>query len=95
MGVVPDVREALEDAFESAASVADVIITSGGVSVGEADFVKELLDKVGEVLFWKIAMKPGRPLAYGKIGECAFLRASRQSGIGDGHRFTSSFAMHC
>jgi molybdopterin molybdotransferase len=72
MGVVPDVREALEDAFESAASAADVVITSGGVSVGEADFVKELLDKVGEVLFWKIAMKPGRPLAYGKIGNAHF-----------------------
>jgi len=72
MGVVPDVREELENAFESAASTADVVITSGGVSVGEADFVKELLDKVGEVLFWKIAMKPGRPLAYGKIGNAHF-----------------------
>src|SRR5206468_1243075 len=57
MGVVPDVREDLERAFQSAAAAADVVITSGGVSVGEADFVKELLDKVGEVLFWKIAMK--------------------------------------
>ena len=72
MGVVPDSRDALERAFESAAAAADVVITSGGVSVGEADFVKELLDKVGEVLFWKIAMKPGRPLAYGKIGGAHF-----------------------
>ncbi|MEQ1673926.1 MAG: molybdopterin-binding protein, partial [Candidatus Nitrotoga sp.] len=46
---------------------ADVIITSGGVSVGEADYIKQLLAEIGEVVFWKIAMKPGRPLAYGKI----------------------------
>jgi molybdopterin molybdotransferase len=72
MGVVPDIPEALERAFASAAEAADVVITSGGVSVGEADFVKQLLDKLGEVLFWKIAMKPGRPLAYGKIGSAHF-----------------------
>jgi len=72
MGVVPDVPEALERAFATAAHNADVVITSGGVSVGEADFVKQLLDKLGEVLFWKIAMKPGRPLAYGKIGDAHF-----------------------
>ena len=72
MGVVPDVPEALEAAFATAAANADVVITSGGVSVGEADFVKQLLDKLGEVLFWKIAMKPGRPLAYGKIGGAHF-----------------------
>ena len=72
MGVVPDVPEALEEAFATAAANADVVITSGGVSVGEADFVKELLDKLGEVLFWKIAMKPGRPLAYGRIGSAHF-----------------------
>ena len=63
---------ALEDAFATAAANADVVITSGGVSVGEADYVKQLLDKLGEVLFWKIAMKPGRPLAYGKIGGAHF-----------------------
>ncbi len=72
MGVVPDVPEELERAFTRAADSADVVITSGGVSVGEADFVKQLLDKLGEVLFWKIAMKPGRPLAYGKIGQAHF-----------------------
>jgi molybdopterin molybdotransferase len=72
LGVVPDVPEALERAFADAAAAADVVITSGGVSVGEADFVKQLLDKLGEVLFWKIAMKPGRPLAYGKIGAAHF-----------------------
>ncbi|NDP43652.1 MAG: molybdopterin molybdotransferase MoeA [Aromatoleum sp.] len=72
LGVVPDVPETLERAFASAAACADVVITSGGVSVGEADFVKQLMDKLGEVLFWKIAMKPGRPLAYGKIGGAHF-----------------------
>ncbi len=72
MGVVPDVPEALERAFATAAANADVVITSGGVSVGEADFVKQLMDKLGEVLFWKIAMKPGRPLAYGRIGDAHF-----------------------
>jgi molybdopterin molybdotransferase len=72
MGVVPDVPEALERAFASAAACADVVITSGGVSVGEADFVKALMDKLGEVVFWKIAMKPGRPLAYGRIGGAHF-----------------------
>jgi len=72
MGVVPDVPETLERAFRTAAATADVVITSGGVSVGEADFVKALLEKLGKVLFWKIAMKPGRPLAYGKIGDAHF-----------------------
>jgi molybdopterin molybdotransferase len=72
MGVVADVPEKLEHAFATAAASADVVITSGGVSVGEADYVKQLLDKLGEVLFWKIAMKPGRPLAYGKIGGAHF-----------------------
>ena len=72
MGVVEDAPSILERAFATAAESADVVITSGGVSVGEADYVKQLLDKLGEVLFWKIAMKPGRPLAYGKIGNAHF-----------------------
>src|SRR3954468_8232830 len=72
MGVVRDEPALLERAFDEAARVADVVITSGGVSVGEADFVKAMLDKLGEVVFWKIAMKPGRPLAYGKIGGAHF-----------------------
>ncbi len=72
MGVVRDDPTLLEKAFKDAAASADVVITSGGVSVGEADFVKVLLDKLGEVVFWKIAMKPGRPLAYGKIGHAHF-----------------------
>ena len=72
MGVVPDSPDALEHAFATAADAADVVITSGGVSVGEADFVRDLMNKLGEVLFWKIAMKPGRPLAYGKIRNAHF-----------------------
>jgi len=72
MGVVRDDPKLLEKAFHDAADAADVVITSGGVSVGEADFVKDLLNKLGEVVFWKIAMKPGRPLAYGKIGHAHF-----------------------
>ena len=72
MGVIRDDPALIEAAFNQAAANADVVITSGGVSVGEADFVKDMLNKLGEVLFWKIAMKPGRPLAYGKIGNAHF-----------------------
>ena len=72
MGVVRDDPKLLEQAFGEAARCADVVITSGGVSVGEADFVKDLLARLGEVVFWKIAMKPGRPLAYGRIGGAHF-----------------------
>jgi molybdopterin molybdotransferase len=72
MGVVPDNKDALELALVEAANHADVVITSGGVSVGDADYVKEMLDKLGHVDFWKIAMKPGRPLAFGKINEALF-----------------------
>jgi molybdopterin molybdotransferase len=72
MGVIRDTPEDVESAFLQAAQAADVVITSGGVSVGEADYVKQILDRLGQVLFWKIAMKPGRPLAYGKIGSAHF-----------------------
>jgi molybdopterin molybdotransferase len=72
MGVVRDDPKLLERAFREAAASADVVITSGGVSVGEADFVKGMLAQLGEVVFWKIAMKPGRPLAYGRIGGAHF-----------------------
>jgi molybdopterin molybdotransferase len=72
MGVVRDEPALIERAFREAAANADVVITSGGVSVGEADFVKGILGELGEVVFWKIAMKPGRPLAYGKIGGAHF-----------------------
>jgi len=72
MGVVRDDPALLEKAFREASGIADVVITSGGVSVGEADFVKGLLGQLGEVVFWKIAMKPGRPLAYGRIAKAHF-----------------------
>jgi molybdopterin molybdotransferase len=72
LGNFVDAPDAIRGAFLQAASCADVIITSGGVSVGEADFIKQMLDELGEVLFWKIAMKPGRPMAYGKIQNAHF-----------------------
>lgn len=72
MGVVPDEKAALKAALQQAATEADVVITSGGVSVGDADYVKEMLAELGEVNFWKIAMKPGRPLAFGKINKALF-----------------------
>jgi len=67
MGVVRDQPELLEAAFVRAACLADVIITSGGVSVGEADYTKAMMKKLGDVAFWKIAMRPGRPMAVGQI----------------------------
>jgi molybdopterin molybdotransferase len=67
LGAIPDDPALLKNTMLKAAEVADVVITSGGVSVGEADYMKQLLTEHGEVMFWKLAMKPGRPLAYGKI----------------------------
>lgn len=72
LGDIPDDPSILGTALLNASTRADAIITSGGVSVGEADHIKHLLAEIGEVVFWKIAMKPGRPLAYGKIGNCHF-----------------------
>jgi molybdopterin molybdotransferase len=72
LGVVRDDPAALERAFKEAAASADAIVSSGGVSVGEADFTRELLGRLGEVLFWKIAMRPGRPMAFGRIGGAWF-----------------------
>ncbi|MFL6664429.1 MAG: molybdopterin molybdotransferase MoeA [Rhizobacter sp.] len=67
MGVVRDDPAALEAAFRLAAASTDAIITSGGVSVGEADHTKQVMARVGDVLFWRIAMRPGRPMAIGRI----------------------------
>ncbi len=72
MGVIPDRQPELERAFAEASDISDVIITTGGVSVGDADLVKPTLEQMGRVNFWKIAMKPGKPLAYGTIGPCRF-----------------------
>ena len=71
-GAIADDPDLLEKTLLDATQQADVVITSGGVSVGEADHMKTLLSKHGQVLFWKINMKPGRPLAYGKIGEAHY-----------------------
>jgi molybdopterin molybdotransferase len=72
LGAIADDPLQLEKTLLNAATQADVIITSGGVSVGEADYMKALLSKHGQVMFWKIAMKPGRPLAYGKVGNAHY-----------------------
>ena len=72
MGVVRDDRDAVEQAFTKAAAEADAIVTSGGVSVGDADYVAETLERAGTVGFWKVAMKPGRPLAFGRIDDALF-----------------------
>jgi molybdopterin molybdotransferase len=69
LGVVRDDPAQLEAAFTRAAAEADAIITSGGVSVGEADFTKAMMKKLGDVAFWRIAMRPGRPMAVGRIGK--------------------------
>jgi molybdopterin molybdotransferase len=69
LGVVRDEPALLEQAFRAAAGRADAIITSGGVSVGEADFTKAMMKQLGDVAFWKIAMRPGRPMAVGRIGD--------------------------
>ena len=66
-GIVRDTPEDLRHAFTSASQKADVIISSGGVSVGEADFTKQIMDELGEGGFWKIAMRPGRPMAFGSL----------------------------
>jgi molybdopterin molybdotransferase len=68
LGVVRDEPAALAETFRQAAGCADAVITSGGVSVGEADHTKRIMAELGEVLFWRIAMRPGRPMAIGRIG---------------------------
>ena len=72
LGVIPDDRDRIRETFHRAAAIADVVITSAGASVGDADYVKEVLDEIGEVKFWKLAMKPGRPLSFGKIDHAHF-----------------------
>ncbi|GGD67981.1 gephyrin-like molybdotransferase Glp [Caballeronia grimmiae] len=67
LGIVRDDRASLESALRRATEAADVVISSGGVSVGDADFTRELMNSLGDVAFWKIAMRPGRPLAFGRL----------------------------
>ncbi len=72
-GIVPDSLAATREVLRRAAGECDLIVTSGGVSVGEADFVKPAVEAEGRLLMWKIAMKPGRPLAYGSVQEAFFI----------------------
>jgi molybdopterin molybdotransferase len=72
LGILADDPDSLLNSFEEAGAYADVIISSGGVSVGEADYTKTALQASGQVEFWKVALKPGRPLAFGRIGKAAF-----------------------
>ncbi len=69
LGIVGDDPAALEQALKNAAADADVIITSGGVSVGDADYVRDITARLGDVKFWKLDIKPGRPMAFGRIGD--------------------------
>ena len=72
LGIVRDDRESVIKALREAAPQANVVITSGGVSTGEKDYIREALDSVGRIGFWRIAIRPGRPLAFGSIGDSAF-----------------------
>ena len=72
LGVVRDDPQALEDAMLEASRRADAIISSGGVSVGEADYTRPVLKRLGEVDFWKLAIRPGRPMAFGRIGDACY-----------------------
>ena len=72
-GIVPDTLEATRDALRRAAADCDLIVTSGGVSVGEADYVKPAVEAEGSLLMWRIAMKPGRPLAFGQVKDSFFI----------------------
>jgi molybdopterin molybdotransferase len=72
LGIVPDARDELRARLLEAGAVGDAVVTSGGVSVGVYDFVKDVLDEVGAIDFWQVAMQPGRPLAFGSIGSAHF-----------------------
>jgi len=72
LGVIKDNRDSILAAFVKADELADVVITSGGVSVGEADFTREIMEEFGEINFWKLAIKPGKPIAYGKFPNSIF-----------------------
>jgi molybdopterin molybdotransferase len=80
-GIVPDSLDATRQMLRRAAAECDIIVTSGGVSVGDADFVKPAVEAEGELLMWKIAMKPGRPLAFGKITTAGKIRGSSFIGL--------------
>ncbi|MGD8234335.1 molybdopterin molybdotransferase MoeA [Vibrio sp. TRT 1302] len=72
LGIIPDCPETLKATFEHAQTLADVVVTSGGVSVGEADYTKDILEELGQIGFWKLAIKPGKPFAFGKLSTAWF-----------------------
>ncbi|PMH37085.1 molybdopterin molybdenumtransferase MoeA [Vibrio sp. 10N.286.49.B3] len=72
LGIIPDCPEQLKATFEQAQDLADVVVTSGGVSVGEADYTKDILEELGEIGFWKLAIKPGKPFAFGALDKAWF-----------------------
>lgn len=72
LGIIPDDPDALRSAFERCQEECDAVISSGGVSVGEADYTKTLLDEIGDINFWKLAIKPGKPFAFGKLNNVPF-----------------------
>ncbi|ROV59737.1 molybdopterin molybdotransferase [Vibrio ponticus] len=72
LGIIPDCPQTLKETFEQAQMLADVVVTSGGVSVGEADYTKDILEELGEIGFWKLAIKPGKPFAFGKLSTAWF-----------------------
>ncbi|WP_145492924.1 molybdopterin molybdotransferase MoeA [Yersinia aleksiciae] len=72
LGVIRDDQLALRQAFEQADGVADLVVSSGGVSVGEADYTKQMLEELGDIGFWKLAIKPGKPFAFGKLDHAWF-----------------------
>ncbi len=72
LGLIPDDREKIKSVMQEAAKTSDVLLTSGGISVGEADFVKPIVEEIGEIDLWKVAIKPGKPIAIGSIGQCRF-----------------------
>lgn len=72
LGIIPDCPEELKATFEKAQTLADVVVTSGGVSVGEADYTKDILEELGQIGFWQLAIKPGKPFAFGKLSTAWF-----------------------
>ncbi|MGC9492521.1 molybdopterin molybdotransferase MoeA [Vibrio genomosp. F10] len=72
LGTIPDCQTTLKATFEQAQSMSDVVVTSGGVSVGEADYTKDILEELGEIGFWKLAIKPGKPFAFGALENAWF-----------------------
>ncbi|WP_425667155.1 molybdopterin molybdotransferase MoeA [Vibrio tubiashii] len=72
LGIIPDCPETLKATFDKAQTLADVVVTSGGVSVGEADYTKDILEELGQIGFWKLAIKPGKPFAFGKLSTAWF-----------------------